>query len=210
MTTDVIAQALDLFSIIGVLVFAMSGALVAAQKNMDIVGFVLIGTVTGIGGGTLRDLLLGVSPVMWVQDPLSVYLCVVAAVLTYVLVSFRREVKRSWVLWLDAVGLAAFTVLGVQAALSHQVLPVIAITMGMMTATFGGILRDVLCADALTLMSKELYITCSLMGALVYVVLDQLAVAGNVAAACSFVTAFGLRAAAIHFQLAFPDFSERE
>ena len=77
MTGQVIYQLLEGFSLLGVMVFAVSGALCAADKRMDILGFILVGTVTGIGGGTLRDLLLGVSPVFWVQDPLSIYICIV-------------------------------------------------------------------------------------------------------------------------------------
>ncbi|HEB28370.1 MAG TPA: trimeric intracellular cation channel family protein [Porticoccus sp.] len=206
MASEFIGQLLDFFSITGVLVFSVSGALFAAEKKMDILGFILIGTVTGIGGGTLRDLLLGISPVSWVQDPSLVYLCIVSSVMTYFTVGFYQK-RDAWILWLDAVGLIAFSVIGTQVALNHQLFPVIAIVMGVMTATFGGIMRDVLCAEVLTLMRPEMYITCALLSSLVYILLHQLNINEGVTVICSFVSGFGLRAAAILFHLTLPRFN---
>jgi len=203
-----IDQVLYAFSILGTFVFAVSGALFAAEKRLDILGFILVGTVTGIGGGTLRDLLLGVSPVGWIQEPLTIYLCIGASSLTYFTVDFYRK-RDAWILWTDAIGLAVFAVTGAQAALTHEVPPVIAVVMGVMTATFGGLIRDVLCAEVLTLMRPEMYITCALLGAAMYVVLYQLGVSDSIAAALAFFVSFGLRSAAIAFQLTLPRFGER-
>ncbi|WP_295875194.1 trimeric intracellular cation channel family protein [uncultured Zhongshania sp.] len=205
MPTLTIDQLLYSFSIIGTIVFAVSGALFAAEKRMDILGFILVGTVTGIGGGTLRDLLLGISPVSWVQNPLTVYICIVASALTYFTVELYRN-RDAWILWTDAIGLAVFAVMGAQTALAHQVPSVIAVVMGVMTATFGGLMRDVLCAEVLTLMRPEIYISCALSSAVMYVALYQWGVGDSVAAGSAFLAGFGLRAAAIRFKLTLPRF----
>ena len=200
-----IEQLLYVFSIIGTVVFAVSGALFAAEKRMDILGFILVGTVTGVGGGTLRDLLLGISPVSWVNSPLVVYICIGASALTYFTVDLYRR-RDAWILWTDAIGLSVFAVMGAQAALAHEVPPLIAVVMGVMTATFGGLMRDVLCAEVLTLMRPEIYITSALLGASTYVGLHQLGVGESSAAAVAFLMGFGLRGAAIWFRLTLPRF----
>ena len=200
-----IDQLLHAFSMIGTIVFAVSGALFAAEKRMDILGFILVGTVTGVGGGTLRDLLLGISPVSWVHSPLAVYICIGASALTYFSVDLYRK-RDAWILWTDAIGLAVFAVMGAQTAMAHEVPPMIAVVMGVMTATFGGLMRDVLCAEVLTLMRPEIYISCALSGAVTYVFLHQLGVTDSIAAGIAFIAGFGLRAAAIHFRLTLPRF----
>lgn len=194
---------LEGFSLLGIVVFAISGAVLAADKNLDILGFILIATVTAIGGGTLRDLLLGIVPVNWVVNPLPIYLCLVTACLSYFAMPLLKQRDR-WLLWTDAVGLAAFAVSGAQVALASGAPPVVATVMGVMTATFGGIMRDVLCAEVLTLMRPELYISCALLGSVCYVVLFVLGVAQDVVAICAFVAAFALRASAIVFHLILP------
>lgn len=205
MPDQIIVQFLGILNILGLVVFAISGALFAAEKNMDILGLMLVGTVTGIGGGTLRDLLLGVSPVSWIQEPLSIYICLAACTFTYFTANLHTKRLRL-ILWMDAVGLSAFAVLGTEVALQHQNNPLIAIVMGVMSATFGGILRDVLCAKILTLMRPELYITCALFASLVYVVLASVGFGQSVTQAGAFFAGFGLRAAAILFKLEIPRF----
>ena len=204
---NVIHLLIEGFSTLGVVVFAISGALFAAEKRMDILGFILIGTVTALGGGTTRDLLLGLSPVSWVANPGNVYLAIGTSALTYFTVRLYRK-RMDWILWMDALGLAAFAVLGTEAALAHQVAPLVAVVLGVMSATFGGIIRDVLCAEVLTLMQPELYISCALLGASVYVALDFFSVPVNITAAIAFLAALGLRAAAIVYGLKLPNFQQ--
>lgn len=172
---------------------------------MDILGFILVAAVTGVGGGTLRDLLLGVTPVFWITEPVSIYLCVIAASLTYFAVNLFRQ-RDAWILWMDAVGLSVFAIMGAQAALAYGAPPFIAVVMGVMTATFGGIMRDVLCAEVLTLMRPEIYISCALLGAFVYVLLHQLGMSESMALIIALVAGFSLRAAAIWFKLTLPSF----
>ena len=205
MSDQLIIQFLGILNILGLIVFAISGALFAAEKNMDILGLMLIGTVTGIGGGTLRDLLLGISPVSWIQEPLAIYICLVASAFVYFTADLHTK-RLKLILWMDAIGLSAFAVLGTDIALLHQDNALIAIVMGVMSATFGGVLRDVLCAKILTLMRPELYITCALFASLVYVVLTGFGLNQSVAQASAFFAGFGLRAAAILFRLEIPRF----
>jgi len=134
----------------GIAVFAVSGALDAARNRMDILGFMLIGTATGLGGGTLRDLLLGLTPVYGVREPSYILLCLLVAAVTY-FVEPRVASRKRALVWMDAIGLALFSVTGTQIALLHGVAPLVAVCMGVMTATFGGIMRDVLCGESLVL-----------------------------------------------------------
>lgn len=199
-----ISYLFEALSSIGIFFFAVSGALFAAEKRMDILGFILVAAVTGVGGGTLRDLLLGISPVFWIREPSNIIIVNIAAVMTY-LMSAQFQRRDRLILWMDAVGLALFAVLGAEAALLHQAHPLIAVVMGVMTATFGGIMRDVLCAQVLTLMRPELYISCAVLSATVYVALIQLDIVGASAALIAFVLGFGLRGMAIVFKLTLPN-----
>jgi len=205
MPDQLIIQLFSVCSMIGVFFFSVSGALFAAEKRMDILGFILVAAVTGVGGGTLRDLLLGVTPVFWIAEPFNIYLCIIAASVTYFAVNLFRQ-RDAWILWMDAIGLSVFAIMGAQAALIYGAPPFIAVVMGVMTATFGGIMRDVLCAEVLTLMRPEIYITCALLGAFVYVLLHQLGISESVALMVAFVAGFSLRAAAIRFKLTLPSF----
>ncbi|MHB9021256.1 MAG: trimeric intracellular cation channel family protein [Halothiobacillus sp.] len=158
-------RGLDYF---GTVVFAISGALVAARKGMDWMGFAILATVTGIGGGTLRDLILA-RPVFWVLHWEYIAICVVSALATFYFLQYVHR-RLSWLLWADAVGLAAFSVLGVQIALASGTNPFIAIIMGMMTAAFGGLIRDVLAGEPPLLLHREIYASAALLGGVVYVV----------------------------------------
>ncbi len=161
-----IDQLLVWFDLAGVAVFAVSGALVASRKCLDPVGFALIATVTGIGGGTLRDLLLG-QPVFWVSQPHFVGLCVVVSLFVFFAAPFV-EYRYRLLLWADAIGLSLFSVLGAKLAIVSGSGTTIAIVMGLSTATFGGLIRDVLCGEIPLILRHEIYATAALTGALVY------------------------------------------
>lgn len=121
---------------LGVVAFALTGALVASRKEMDVVGFALLAVVTGIGGGTLRDLLLGSVPVFWVREPAYVVVCTVVALAAFPVVHRARSLYRP-VLWFDALGLALFAVTGAEKAMTSGAGAVVACVMGVITATFG-------------------------------------------------------------------------
>lgn len=183
----------------GDVVFAVSGALTAARYRMDVIGFVLIGTITGIGGGTIRDLLLG-RTVWWTQNPLELVLCMVAALGTF-LVARRGVSYRKGMIWADALGLSAFAVVGCQIALDFRAPVLIAVFMGMVTATGGGVIRDVLTNTQPMITNGQLYATAALLGSLTYAVLHRVGAPELPAELLSVAAAFTLRASAIVFDI---------
>lgn len=199
---DAIVSWLTLF---GVVVFAVSGALLAARKEMDILGFLLIGSATGLGGGTLRDLLLGVGPVYWVEQPVYIWSCLLASTITYFIVPFVSS-RLSMLIWMDAIGLSLFSVTGVQVALEHDVHALVAVCMGVMTATFGGIVRDVLCGVSLVLRGREFYVTAAVAGASVCWLLYFLALPGDLALVGGFLVSLILRSVAILYGFGLPSY----
>lgn len=193
----------------GLCVFSVTGALAASRKQMDIVGFALLGSVTGIGGGTIRDVVLGVQPVFWVTQPAYLLACVFVSSATFFLAHIPHQQYR-FLQWCDAVGLALFAVTGAGAALSHGAGPAIAVAMGVASATFGGIIRDILGGESPMILSREIYITAALVGAATFVALTGLGVTQDLAVACGFLAGFGLRAAALHWGLTLPRYQSRD
>ena len=183
----------------GDVVFAISGALTAARYRMDVLGFVLIGTITGIGGGTMRDLLLG-RTVWWTQDPAELILCVTASLLTFFWIT-SDITRRKGMIWSDALGLAAFGVVGCHIALAFGTPFAVAVFMGMVTATGGGVIRDVLTNTQPMILCGELYATAALVGSLSYAGLSYLSLPEGVAELLAFMAAFSLRASAIVFSI---------
>ena len=184
----------------GDVVFAVSGALTAGRYRLDIVGFVLIGTITGIGGGTIRDLLLG-RTVWWTQNPIELMLCVTASIITFFFVP-STITRKKWMNWSDALGLASFAVVGCHIALAFGAPFIVAVFMGVVTATGGGVTRDVLTHTQPMILNGQLYATAALSGALVYGSLIQfLSVSGWVAELAGFLTVLALRGSAIIFDI---------
>ena len=183
----------------GDVVFAISGALTAARYRMDVLGFVLIGTITGIGGGTTRDLLLG-RTVWWTHDPFELILCVAAALGTFFFI--RSDItRRKGMIWADALGLSIFGVVGCDIALEFRAPFIVAVFMGMVTATGGGVIRDVLTNTQPMILCGEVYATAALLGSLGYGSLRHLGVAEIPAGLVACLAAFSLRASAILFNI---------
>ena len=204
---DTLRPLLTALDMAGVAVFAVSGALAAARKKQTIVTFAFFAAVTGIGGGTLRDLLIG-APVFWVarQDVLGV--CLLAAGAVWVLQADRWRLQA--LLWFDAVGLAAYAVIGAAKAASFGVPPLAQIVMGVLTASFGGIIRDVLAGDPSVLLRKEIYVSAAALAAGVFVLLAQLGLETLIAGAIGAAAGFALRALAIARGIALPGYRERD
>ena len=188
----------------GVAVFAATGALAASRKQLDMIGFLFFACLTGVGGGTLRDLILGL-PVFWVQQHNYLLVCVALAVVVF-FGAHRLESRYRWLLWLDAAGLALFSVLGAAIGLSATGSPAIAIVTGVLTATFGGVLRDVLSGDPTVLMRREIYVTAALLGASVFVVAVAFGLSSGIASLIAFVAAIGLRGGALRFGWTLPSY----
>jgi uncharacterized membrane protein YeiH len=193
---------------LGIVVFAVTGALVASRKQMDIVGFALLAVVTGVGGGTLRDLLLGTAPVFWVREPTSVLICAAVAGITFFTAHIPQS-RYNLVLWLDAVGLAVFTVIGAETALGAGASPPVACVMGVITATFGGIIRDILGGESPIILRREIYVTAALLGALVLVALQSVGAERDAAVIAGFAAAFALRGAALTWHWSLPRYKPR-
>ena len=203
--TSPISLALFWLDYAAVAIFAMTGALAAARTRQDIVTFGFFAAITGVGGGTMRDLLIG-APVFWVQRPGYIVACLVAAVAVWIFA------KRGWrfraLLWLDAVGLAAYAVVGTAKALSLGVHPFSAIIMGVLTSCFGGIIRDVLAGEPNLLMSREIYVTAALLSAAVFAGLRLMGADFWLAATIGFFAGLTLRACAIKYNLRLPGFAQ--
>lgn len=162
--------ALIILAGLGTAVFAVSGALLGLRKQMDIVGIWFVAVVTGIGGGTIRDLLLGEVPVRWVTNPKDIVICLICGFAVSLLNRPLEGRRLRWLLYADAAGMSLFTVLGASIALSAGAHPFAAILFGAMSASFGGVIRDVMCNDTPVLFQKDLYVTPALLGAAVFVI----------------------------------------
>lgn len=193
----------------GVVVFALTGALVAARKRMDPFGFILLATVTGVGGGTLRDLLLD-RRVFWIEAPSDVMLCTAVALAAWAIAYARPGMLDGWgakrlLIWADAAGLALFAVVGAQKGLAAGVPIPSAIAFGAMTATFGGIIRDIIAGDRpMVLWSRDFYVTAAAAGAGATVGLAQMGLAPILVMLGGLGAGFGLRAGSILFGWSFP------
>lgn len=183
----------------GDVVFAISGALTAARYRMDILGFIMIGAITGIGGGTLRDLFLG-RTVWWTQDPFELLLCVTAALITFFFIH-KDLSTRKYMIWFDTLGLSVFGVVGCHVALEFGSRFPIAVFMGVITATGGGLIRDVLTNTQPVIFCGQVYATAALLGSLGYACLRHFGIAEIPAETAASLAAFMLRAAAIIFNI---------
>jgi uncharacterized membrane protein YeiH len=187
-------------------VFAVSGALVASRKGMDVMGFMWLAVITGVGGGTVRDVILNV-PVFWVQSPVHVSACLLTAVVMH-FVAPHVESRYTTLLWFDAFGLALVTVAGTVKALDVGAPALVAVVMGVVTGSLGGIIRDTLGHVPSVILRHEIYMTASALGACAYIALNA-AGAGRVAAmVAGFLVTFAIRGLAITYGWSLPVFRE--
>lgn len=191
----------------GVAVFAATGALAASRKQLDVIGFMFLASVTGIGGGTFRDLILGV-PVFWVLDHTYVLICSAVAILVF-FAAHRFESRYRMLLWLDAGGMSAYSALGAAKGLATTGSPIVAIVMGMLTATFGGILRDLLTGEPSVLLRPEIYVTAALSGAAVFTMADMAGLPDFASALLAVAAAFIVRGGALRFGWSIPPYKGR-
>lgn len=197
------AEFLDFF---GIAVFAISGALVAGRKRFDVFGVMVVALITCLGGGTLRDLILDAHPVVWIENTHYLSVGVLAALSTFFWVRIRHIPLR-FLEVCDAVGLAFFTIAGVQKALNLGHSPEICVIMGVMTGVAGGIIRDIVCNEIPLIFHKEIYATAAILGALAFLYLpDVLGVSAGIAAVIGMLTTLSLRLAGIYRGWSLPAF----
>lgn len=200
-----VRSVLPWFDIAGIAIFAISGALAAAQRGQTIVTFTFFAAVTGTGGGTVRDLLIG-APVFWIHDNRALAVCLLAALAVWL--TPRRIWPVKAIDWFDGAGLAAYAVFGSWKALAYGVPPLGAATMGVVTACLGGIIRDVLAGEPSILLRPELYVTAAALAAGLFVLLMLAGTPLLLAAAISALSGFALRAVAIQRGLALPGYRD--
>jgi len=194
---------LEILDYAGVAVFAVTGALSASRKQLDIIGYVFLASVTGIGGGTLRDVILGSTPVFWVTNPIYLLVCTAAGLAVF-LSAHMMESRYRLLVWLDAIGLSAYCVMGAAKGLAATGSPAVAMVTGMLTATFGGILRDLLAGEPSVLLRPEIYVTAALVGAGVFTGATELGAPLIVASALGVVSAFLVRGGALRYGWTLP------
>ncbi|BDY06392.1 trimeric intracellular cation channel family protein [Ferrimonas sp. YFM] len=204
--TDFVYYA-DLF---GTAVFAVSGALAAGRLRMDPFGVTVLAAVTAIGGGTVRDTILGATPVFWIHDTNYIWVVLLTALMVMLLVRCPRRLSGLWFQMADAFGLALFTVIGAQKALSFGASPLIAVMMGVMTGVVGGMIRDVLCREVPLVLRKEIYATASIVGGILYTISIQKGVEQVPAMLIAMGGALAIRVSAIYWRLSLPAFELNE
>ena len=190
----------------GVAVFAATGALAAAREKHDLVTFAFFAAITGVGGGTVRDLLIGV-PVFWVQDWRYIAVCLAAAAAVWLLGA--RPWRFRLLLWLDALGLGAYGVMGAAKAEAAGAAPLICIVMGALTACFGGVVRDLLAGQPSILLRREITVSAALLAATLYVVMRAFDLPPWPAAIAAATAGFGLRGGALAWGWSLPSFPGR-
>lgn len=189
----------------GTFFFAISGALAIQDHHDDLFGAGFTGFITAIGGGTLRDIMLGSYPLVWIGDIYFLYAIFAGVIVAYIFYRFLIQLRRTF-LFFDAIGISFFTILGVEKSLSLGVRPEIAAIMGMFSAVMGGVMRDTLTNEIPVIFRKEIYATACLAGAILYLILYRLNVERDINLTVSIVLIFTIRLLAVKFKLALPSF----
>lgn len=194
----------DLF---GVAVFAITGALVAGRKSMDLFGVIVVAIITALGGGTLRDLILGNHPVAWIKDDTYILIACIAAVGTVLWVKMFHLIHETTLLVADAFGLAVFTVIGTDIALQHNVPISTALIMGVMTGVAGGVMRDIISNEIPLIFHKEIYATACLAGSAIFILLHYFGPLYYwINTIIAMLVVLAIRLAAIRWHLSLPHF----
>ena len=199
-------QFLAIAEIMGTFAFAVSGAMVAIKSRYDLFGILVLAFATAIGGGTIRDMMVGNLPVSWLSNSLAIWSIFAAFLFT---ITLRKQIRKlqSWIFFFDAVGLGLFTVMGVQVGLNAGMSIGIAIALGTITGCFGGVVRDVLSGSKPLIFRKEIYATASITGGLIYVGLIALFEDGIFVQLIAILTTIGIRFIAYHYGLGLPQYS---
>ncbi|CAG5087551.1 trimeric intracellular cation channel family protein [Parvicella tangerina] len=199
--------AIQILDYIGVFVFAVSGVSAAASKKLDLFGGVIIAFVTALGGGTVRDVLID-APIAWMENTEYVYIALGGSLFAFTFRDTVKKIRKSLFLF-DSIGIGLFTIIGLQKAIGFGFSYDIAIILGVITATFGGVIRDILCNDIPLIFRKEIYATACIAGAVIYSIGDyfQLQTELNILISCLTVT--GIRTWAVYKKVSMPVINDR-
>ncbi len=189
--------------ILGTIAFAISGVLVAIEKRMDLFGILIIAFVTAVGGGTLRDLLIGSTPVSWMRDITFTYVILASAVFA---ILFRKKIDylRTSLFLFDTIGIGLYTVVGIEKGLQLELHPIICIALGTVTASFGGVIRDILGNEIPVIFRKEIYATACILGGGIYFLLSQFPIRSDIIFIVAGITVILIRLLAVKFKIALP------
>lgn len=197
-----------ILDILGVIAFSISGVLSSLRKRMDAFGILIIAFVTSVGGGTLRDVLLGI-PVMWMQDMTYVYVIIVTSVLAVI---FRKKLSylRKSLFLFDTLGIGLYTVVGVEKGISQELPAIICVALGTMSACFGGVIRDILCNDIPQIFRREIYATACILGGLSYFVFLRLNFPESLIFFLSGLVVIIVRLSAVIFKISLPSVYKKD
>lgn len=193
----------QVIDILGTVAFAISGALVAMNKRMDPFGVLIIAFVTAVGGGTLRDVMIGIEPVSWMKNMTFVYVIIGSALFAVIFKKRINYLRKSLFLF-DTIGIGLYTVVGIETGLIAGLHPIICIALGTMTACFGGVLRDILCNEIPVIFRKEIYATACILGGLTYFLLRQFLADTNFVFVIAGVIVIVVRLLAVRFKISLP------
>jgi len=199
----------QIIDILGTIAFAISGVLVALNKKMDPFGVFIIAFVTSVGGGTLRDMLIGRTPVFWMNDMTFIYVISATTIVSVVLRNKLNYLRKSLFLF-DTIGIALYTIIGVQKGLDANLHPIICIALGTMTACFGGVIRDILCNEIPVIFRKEIYATACILGGLTYFLLLQFLEDRNYLFIIAGLVVILVRILAVRFKISLPSLYKDE
>ena len=189
--------------ILGTIAFTISGVLIAMHKKMDLFGILIIAFVTAVGGGTLRDILIGLTPVSWMLDMTFTYVIISTTVLA-ILFKSRINYLRTSLFLFDAIGIGLYTVVGIEKGIAAGLHPIICIALGTISACFGGVIRDILCNEIPVIFRKEIYATACILGGIAYFLLRKLPIEGDFVFIIAGIVVIITRLLAVKFKIALP------
>lgn len=195
----------NILDVLGTAAFAISGALAAMKRRLDLFGIFIIAFVTAIGGGTLRDVLIGQTPVSWMEHIIYVYLIGMVTIMAIIFQNKLYYLKKSLFLF-DTIGLGIFTITGVETGIQNDLNPIISIALGAMTGTFGGVIRDILCNEIPVIFRKEIYATACIVGGLAFVILHRLQVNTDIIYLATSLIVISIRLIVVKYHISLPSF----
>lgn len=195
----------NILDLLGTIAFAISGALSAMNRRLDLFGIFIIAFVTAIGGGTLRDVLIGSTPVNWMENIIYIYLIGAVTIFAIIFRNKLDNLKKSLFLF-DTIGLGVFTITGVEMGVENDLNPIISIAIGAMTGTFGGVIRDILCNEIPVIFRKEIYATACIVGGLAFVILNEFGVSTDIIYIATTLTVIIIRLVVVRYHIALPSF----
>ncbi len=193
-----------IIDILGTVAFAISGVMVAMEKKLDLFGVFIVAFVTAVGGGTLRDLLIGSTPVVWLQQP--VYLLTISGTVVFAILFFNKlKYLRTSLFLFDTIGIGLYTMVGIEKGLAVSLSPMMCVALGTITASFGGVIRDILCNEIPVIFRKEIYATACILGGASYFLFKELPIDIAYAYLGAIITIIIIRLLAVRFHIALPN-----